>query len=758
MVSGTTEVAGSECGICVVPFDLPFSFSFYGQSYTHANLATNGNIQFVTSANPLSSCPPPYGQLGPAIFPLWDSSMHTGDTNCPRNFGTPCAIFTRVTGNAPSRTVIIEWRTMIGSSSFRTANFEVQLHESNPTFEFIYGFVYYAGSNGSIGVQNGAERHTFYSCRSGNVLHQGLMLSWNAISASPGYNYSTSTGSIVRGTALVANSRCQACVVPISLPFPFTFYGQTYDAANLGNQGNLQFVTANLGSNICPPPRPELGPAILPFWDVFSNTDDHQACQGGLGSPCGIYTSVSGNSPDRIFNIEWRSTHGASAGDVSDFEIRLYETTGVIEFVYSAADGGGYSAAVGVQDGAARHTYYSCAAQVVNPGMIITWNPVTCEPPTPTPTRTETRSPTPTPTPCPPCPPTDTPTSTHTPTPTDTPEPFCCSGPSGSSLLWQCSGSSYDYAFSVTNPCATPVPVRLIRIPVVGVTANGPWQKAGYTEDTRDLGPGTTIISGTFVISVPSPGTEYPWARTELLAFGVGWCSSVHAYTPAILRCGLAYSPTATVTPSNTPAPTEELTATPTVIATATPGATLCPVTFTDVHATDYFYEAVRALYCRGVISGYGDNTFRPYNNTTRGQLSKIIALAEGWPLVCPDVGHFSDVAPGDPFFCFVETAFAHSVISGYGDGTFRPGANVTRAQLCKIVVLAEGWTLADPPVGHFRDVAANDPFYRYVETAYREAIISGYVCGAGCLEFRPGNSATRGQICKIVFGAISGP
>jgi hypothetical protein len=48
------------------------------------------------------------------------------------------------------------------------------------------------------------------------------------------------------------------------------------------------------------------------------------------------------------------------------------------------------------------------------------------------------------------------------------------------------------------------------------------------------------------------------------------------------------------------------------------------------------------------------------------------------------------------------------------------------------------------------------DPFFGFVETAYSRGVVSGYDCGAGCLEFRPGNNATRGQICKIVYIAVT--
>jgi len=194
--------------------------------------------------------------------------------------------------------------------------------------------------------------------------------------------------------------------------------------------------------------------------------------------------------------------------------------------------------------------------------------------------------------------------------------------------------------------------------------------------------------------------------------------------------------------------PTTCGTSTPTPVITATP----CPINFSDVQTTDYFYEAVRYLYCRGAISGYADGTFRPYNNTTRGQLSKIIVLAEGWSLYTPPSPTFSDVPATDTFYLYIETAHDRGIISGYADNTFRPGNNVTRGQLSKIIVLAQSWMIYTPPSPTFLDVPATDTFYPYIETAYYYSIISGYADNT----FRPGNSATRGQISKIVYLAVT--
>ncbi|MFL5731848.1 MAG: S-layer homology domain-containing protein, partial [Chloroflexia bacterium] len=183
---------------------------------------------------------------------------------------------------------------------------------------------------------------------------------------------------------------------------------------------------------------------------------------------------------------------------------------------------------------------------------------------------------------------------------------------------------------------------------------------------------------------------------------------------------------------------------------------------FSDVHTTDYFYEPVRYLFCQGVISGYADGTFKPYNNTTRGQLAKIVVLAEGWNIYVPPSPTFRDVPTNHAFYSYVETAYSHSIISGYSCGAgcleYRPGNNVTRGQLCKIVALARNWAPYTPVTPTFRDVLGTQTFYTYIETAYRHNIISGYTCGTGCLEFHPGDNATRGQISKIVYLAVTQP
>ncbi|HYO48840.1 MAG TPA: LamG-like jellyroll fold domain-containing protein [Chloroflexia bacterium] len=202
---------------------------------------------------------------------------------------------------------------------------------------------------------------------------------------------------------------------------------------------------------------------------------------------------------------------------------------------------------------------------------------------------------------------------------------------------------------------------------------------------------------------------------------------------------------------------------------------------FTDVPPSNTFYDAITYLASIDVVSGYSDNTFRPNNNVTRGQASKMIANAVGlYDTVSGTQQTFQDVPPTNPFWVYIERMAARGYANGYpcgGPGEpcdsqnrpyFRWGNNVTRNQLAKILVLANQYELVAPDDPHFQDVPANNAFYSYVETAYQKGLIAGYPCGTNVYEpcvapdnkpyFRGGANATRGQLSKMVMLALIGP
>jgi hypothetical protein len=206
-------------------------------------------------------------------------------------------------------------------------------------------------------------------------------------------------------------------------------------------------------------------------------------------------------------------------------------------------------------------------------------------------------------------------------------------------------------------------------------------------------------------------------------------------------------------------------------LATAALTPTLCQIQFSDVPQGSTFYLNIRCLACRGIINGYLDGTFRPNNSVTRGQLSKIVANADGLSDPQPDQ-MFQDVPPGSTFQVYIGRLASRGYMAGYpcgGPGEpcvppdnlpyFRPNANATRGQISKIVSNAAGFS--EPVSGQtFEDVAVGSSFYTYTARLANRGIMSGYQCGGPsepCVPpdnlpyFRPNTNATRGQTSKIV-------
>lgn len=107
---------------------------------------------------------------------------------------------------------------------------------------------------------------------------------------------------------------------------------------------------------------------------------------------------------------------------------------------------------------------------------------------------------------------------------------------------------------------------------------------------------------------------------------------------------------------------------------------------FTDVESGDWFNNAVSTLAKMGILGGYEDGSFRPNAPITRAEFTKIaVSFFEKASEIAYD-GRFTDIAGSEWYADAVAGAAYYGLIDGYGDGTFRPGANITRAEACTIV------------------------------------------------------------------------
>ena len=185
-------------------------------------------------------------------------------------------------------------------------------------------FMLHMNFGGTLTASIGAGSITANTCN-GNAAFTG---NYTVEGCPPADHYMISqiTDSIVPGTTDIGNHGDDE-VDTISLPFSYTLYDQTFNAVNLSSNGNAQFVTTDTAfSNICLPWTTH-NYTIFPYWDDLYL----------VNSPAGIFTSVSGTAPNRVFNIEWRAQYFPGSG-TANFELRLYEGQSRFDVIYGTID------------------------------------------------------------------------------------------------------------------------------------------------------------------------------------------------------------------------------------------------------------------------------------------------------------------------------------------------------------------------------------------------------------------------------------
>src|ERR1051325_9976063 len=293
----------------------------------------------------------------------------------------------------------------------------VQLVNGNTTARFTVHFNF----GGTATMSLGAGSVTAHTCN-GNAAFTG---NYTVDGCPPQnhYNITQIGGSIVPGTTDTGNHTDDGTTF-VSLPFSYSLYDQTYTGINVDSDGTAQFVgPISQFGNTCLPWTSHTY-VTFPYWDDLRTDAGSWTCTPG---PCGIFTSVSGSAPNRIFNIEWRTVYynaGSGSGN-ANFELRLYEGQSRFDVIYGTVTNTNSSATAGVQKNDTTFVQYFCSGTggAATGGQSYVLQP--CGTPSPTPTATATATATVTPQPSPSATvidsPTPTPTATATATATSTP-------------------------------------------------------------------------------------------------------------------------------------------------------------------------------------------------------------------------------------------------------------------------------------------------------------------------------------------------
>ena len=179
---------------------------------------------------------------------------------------------------------------------------------------------------------------------------------------------------------------------------------------------------------------------------------------------------------------------------------------------------------------------------------------------------------------------------------------------------------------------------------------------------------------------------------------------------------------------------------------------------FTDVKAKDWFIKngAVDAAYNFGLFAGTSDTTFGPNDQMTRGMFVTVLGRLHG--VDTADLSaktKFTDVKASQYYAKYVGWAADNGIVSGLNKTSFGPNANITREQICAIMVRYcdfAGITLQQKNAKiNFTDASSISGYARSaVTTCQRAGLVNGETVTGG-YRFRPQGNATRAEVATIL-------
>ena len=183
---------------------------------------------------------------------------------------------------------------------------------------------------------------------------------------------------------------------------------------------------------------------------------------------------------------------------------------------------------------------------------------------------------------------------------------------------------------------------------------------------------------------------------------------------------------------------------------TGTGGGTV--VEFPDIK--DNWAEGfIRALLAEKIVSGYGDGTFKPNDKVTRAQYAALLVQAFN-PQAKRAATTFKDVDSDYWAAEVIQKAYRGGFLSGYPNGNFKPSDPIKRADV--IVSLVNGLGLSDTNNDALSVYDDRSTVPTYAVDAVKTATMKNMVVNYPLLKrLRPTEATTRGELAAMVFQAL---
>jgi len=176
---------------------------------------------------------------------------------------------------------------------------------------------------------------------------------------------------------------------------------------------------------------------------------------------------------------------------------------------------------------------------------------------------------------------------------------------------------------------------------------------------------------------------------------------------------------------------------------------------FSDVVDDDAFGDEILWLADRGVVGGYEDGTYRNRASVNRDAMAAFLYRAAHDDAAAPPcvTAPFADVAVDHPFCGEIAWLAETGVTTGWADGTFRPGAPISREAMAAFLYRMSVGTGAAPActADAFTDVPTGSTFCGEIAWLAETGITTGWPDGT----FRPADQIERQAMAAFLFRAL---
>ncbi len=173
-------------------------------------------------------------------------------------------------------------------------------------------------------------------------------------------------------------------------------------------------------------------------------------------------------------------------------------------------------------------------------------------------------------------------------------------------------------------------------------------------------------------------------------------------------------------------------------------------VPFEDLDGVEWALEAITELYGRKVINGKSFNAFDPSSPVTRAEFVKMTVLAFELTSGSESAG-FTDVDESAWYAPYVKIASSLGIVSGMGDGSFKPDEFITREQ--SAVILCKLGDYAGFEFNESKTVFSDEnAISEWAKDSVKKLHGSGIINGRENNVFAPSDNITRAESAKLIY------